>query len=175
MSRRWSAGGGTFDRLAPARYRYLLWRDVATLSGEGTLLFVMLNPSTADDRKDDPTIRRCVGFTESMGYARLEVVNLFALRATDPDALRREADPVGPENDRHIDEAVARARHVVAAWGASVPFLGTRPTRDEEVISRVIKERRVPLYSLGRTGDGHPRHPLYVPASACLSLYRPAL
>lgn len=108
---------GNVAQFSPcAKYRYLLTRE--GLGGTGTCLFIMLNPSTADAMVDDATIRRCSGFAQRWGYARLEVANIYAYRSTDPRALRDLADPVGPENDQYIAEAVARADKVVCAWGA---------------------------------------------------------
>jgi hypothetical protein len=142
------------------RYRYRLVREDLGLLGTGTLLWIMLNPSTADAHADDPTIRRVRSFTEREGFGRLEVVNLFALRATNPDALReaeeRDEDPVGPENRRHIAEAIAEADRVVAAWGALAPG-----TRAAEVRLQAANLKRG-LWCLGETSDGSPRHPLYV-------------
>src|SRR5947209_16246810 len=96
-------------------YRYSLWRQWSTDCPP--VAFIMLNPSTADDRKDDPTIRRCIGFARAWGFGALEVVNLFAYRATDWSKLLEVDDPVGPENDDYIVQAVERCPCVVAAWG----------------------------------------------------------
>src|SRR3989449_11540410 len=96
-------------------YRYALWRRWAA---GPQVLFVMLNPSTADAQRDDPTIRRCIGFARRWGCGGIEVVNLFALRATDPRRLRYTRDPVGPENVAHLARAAGRASLVGAAWGA---------------------------------------------------------
>jgi hypothetical protein len=98
-------------------YRYLLGRRVG--DGQRAALFVMLNPSTADASDDDPTIRRCRRFARREGCGLLEVVNLFAYRATDPVALRLAEDPVGPANDHFISKAVERAALVVVAWASS--------------------------------------------------------
>src|SRR4028119_2392792 len=90
--------GAIFD---PTRtYRYALWRtwDAA----RPPVAFVLLNPSTADARRDDPTIRRCANFARTWGFGGLEVVNLFAFRATHPTDLKCAADPVGPQNDVHL-------------------------------------------------------------------------
>ncbi len=81
-------------------YRYRLWRTWD--ASKPTLAFLMLNPSTADATEDDPTIRRCLGFAKEWGYGSLVVVNLFALRSPNPDALRENDDPVGPENGEHL-------------------------------------------------------------------------
>ena len=78
----------------------------------------MLNPSTADAERDDPTIRRCIGFSRAWGFGGAEMVNLFALRSTDPGRLREAADPVGPGNVAHIADAARGATQVIAAWGA---------------------------------------------------------
>ena len=114
----------------------------------------MLNPSTADARRDDPTIRRCMGFARLWGYSVLEVRNLFAWRATDPRELLTAPDPTGgPRGDREL-QAVAKADLVIAAWGARVPF-----ARDREALALL---GGCDLKCLGRTRNGQPRHPLYV-------------
>lgn len=141
------------SRAAPSAYRYALARPL----GDGaTVTFVMLNPSTADATTDDPTIRRCIRFATTWGFGRLEVVNLYALRATDPAELWCAADPVGPDNDTHLARAMATADLVVAAWGAR------RPPGHAERVDLVLG--RASVHCLGRNRDGSPRHPLYVPA-----------
>ena len=125
----------------------------------------MLNPSTADARRDDPTIRRCMGFARTWGYGGVEVVNLFALRATDPSRLRIARDPVGPENDAHIRAVARRSSALVVAWGIH----GALRERDAEVLA--LLSRRAPTHSLGWTKDGHPRHPLYLRRDARLLPY----
>lgn len=144
-------GSALFD--ATGRYRYRLDRRW----GPGPrVAFVMLNPSTANAARDDPTIRRCVGFARAWGFGSLEVVNLFAFRATEPRELTRAADPVGPENDRHVARACARADLIVVAWG------GAALARAREPLTHL---RRKPVYCLGRTRAGAPQHPLYLRAS----------
>jgi hypothetical protein len=142
------------------RYRYRLDRtwDEPMDGKAGYVAWVMLNPSTADAELDDPTIRRCIAFTRSWGYSALSVVNLFALRATDPTQLRVSTDPVGPENNAHLIEVTAGSQLTVAAWGSSWPG----PLAD--YVRRVGAELRQPgdVRCLGRTGQGDPRHPLYV-------------
>lgn len=133
-------------------YRYSLWREWNTTSPR--VLFVMLNPSTADAIKDDPTIRRCMAFARSWGYGSLEVVNLFAYRTSHPAALRAAPDPVGPDNDRHLLAATQRADLIVAAWGHAGGLLN----RNREV----MRQLRGPIHCLGTTQRGHPRHPLYL-------------
>ena len=136
-------------------YRYSLWRRVGP--SPGRVLFVMLNPSTADAIADDPTIRRCSGFARAWGYGELEVCNLFAYRTPYPRELLGVEDPVGPSNDRFLSRAAARADRVLAAWGV----VGMRSARAAVVLENL---RKVPLSCLGRTRDGAPRHPLYVPS-----------
>jgi hypothetical protein len=137
-------------------YRYLLWRRWAEAA---SVLFVMLNPSTADAHHDDPTIRRCLGFARAWGFGALEVVNLFAWRATDPRELRRAHDPVGPRNDHVIAEAAGRSHAVIAAWGNHGALAG----RDRRVAALLAPHR--PRRLGGLTAAVAPRHPLYVAAA----------
>lgn len=136
------------------RYRYRLWRRWDRT--RPLIAFCMLNPSTADERTDDPTIRRCVGFARDWGYGGVEVVNLFALRATDPRELRRARDPIGAGNDGHLVAAAARSAAVVIAWGAHGALLA----RDRRTLAML--SRRARLLALGWTKSGAPRHPLYL-------------
>lgn len=149
---------------SPCRtYRYTLLRDLGMQTPK--LTAVMLNPSTADESKDDPTIRRLIGFARSWGHGSLLVLNLFAIRATDPRVMRAAADPVGPENDDHLRAALIETKRlglpVLAAWGAHGGHLG----RDFHVLHKLVDG--VDWRCLGRTHRGHPKHPLYVPSSAC--------
>ncbi len=139
-------------------YRYSLTRVWGR--PRDMLTFVMLNPSTADHQKDDPTIRRCMGFARSWGFGAITVVNLYALRATRPVHLWEAADPVGPRNDEAIRQAAREASrsvhdYVIAAWGANA-----KPDRVDHV--RRIVEMRTQTRALGLTQNGSPRHPLYV-------------
>ena len=144
-------------------YRYTLGRRW----GNGDLsCWLMLNPSTADESQDDPTIRRCIGFSKAWGYGGLTVVNIFAFRATDPDDMRKADDPVGPGNDAAIVEAAGRAAVVVAAWGVH----GTFRERGRNV-ARLLRDNGVTLQCLGTTKDGHPKHPLYVAAATPLASF----
>lgn len=138
------------------RYRYTLWRSWAGLfgGGKGYAMFVGLNPSTADETLDDPTIRRCIAFARSWGYDGLCMANLFAFRATDPADMLAQADPVGEENDRYLQECAAGAGIVIAAWGCH----GTHRGRDRQVRAMLTK-----LHYLRLTAAGHPGHPLYLP------------
>jgi hypothetical protein len=151
------------------RYRYRLWRVWDdTLP---TCCFIMLNPSRADGDVDDPTIRRCMAFARREGCGRLEVVNLFAWRATDPQELRALADfdkATGPDNGQHLDDGMQGAAIIVAAWGAF------RFGAADNALYRAMRRGRdagLPIFCLGKTKDGYPRHPLYVRADAPLEPY----
>ncbi len=138
---------------ADRRYRWTLRRRW----GPGAYAaFIGLNPSTADETQDDPTIRRCIGFARAWGFDALCMVNLFAYRATDPAEMKRAIDPVGDLNDATLIDVARDAGMVVAAWGAH----GTHMGRDKSVRSLIPK-----LHFLRLTKDGHPGHPLYLPAS----------
>jgi hypothetical protein len=148
-------------------YRYALWRDWTgeLLGGEPfrPLCVIGLNPSTADALKDDPTIRRCVDFARRLGCNALEMVNLFAYRSTDPKVLAKltKEEAIGPENDEMLHQAASRAHHIVAAWGNRGDLFG----RDDEVLYLL---RRYQVDCFGRTKDGSPKHPLYLPRTARL-------
>lgn len=150
---------------ADGRYRYRLSRSWAP--GDRVMLFCMLNPSTADHREDDPTIRRCVGFAKREGCSGLVVVNLYALRATDPKVLFADADPIGVQNDHAIAEAAAAASVIIAAWGASGPKGWEARARR---VAEILRQHR-PLHCLGQTARGAPRHPLYLHRYAALTAF----
>ncbi|MEL6329862.1 MAG: DUF1643 domain-containing protein [Planctomycetota bacterium] len=135
-----------------------------------TLGWVILNPSTADARSDDPTIRRCVRFGVDNAFGSIVVENLFTLRATDPRELARDAAPVGPRADCALRRLAGRTDTIVLAWGA-VPTSTPRAFRDlrRERIERTLEVLApADLRVLGRTKDGSPRHPLYARADARL-------
>jgi len=117
-------------------------------------MFIGLNPSTADETQDDPTIRRCIGFAKAWGFSALCMTNLFAYRATDPAVMKAEQFPIGgDENDLALRSLSESAGIVIAAWGVH----GTHMERDAAV------KKLVPnLQCLGTTKEGHPRHPLYL-------------
>lgn len=143
--------GAVFDQ--SELYRYWLWRewnaDLPRLS------FVMLNPSTADADRNDPTIRRCIQFAKTWGYGAVDVVNLFAYRATQPRILRQAKAPIGQENDRHLQTVCDRADAIVLAWGNWGSMYG----RDRSVLELLDGQS---AFCLGVTRSGQPRHPLYV-------------
>jgi hypothetical protein len=147
------------------RYRYYLSR---TIGGGGSVAtFIMLNPSTADHRVDDPTIRKATGFALRWGCGELHVVNLFAFRATRPAELRKAADPVGADNRAWVRRAVGLASDglVVCGWGIHGKFAG-----QDEVVLGWIADLCRPM-CLGLTRGGHPRHPLYRPYAAELAAF----
>jgi hypothetical protein len=137
--------------LSPCRrYRFALWRRWE--SGP-QVLFIMLNPSTADELADDPTIRRCIGFARSWGYGSLAVGSLFAYRTTSPGELRDSPDPVGSENDRWLAILQKESSLTIAAWGNHCRLLGR---------SSAVSSLLPGLHILGLNVLGEPRHPLYV-------------
>ncbi len=144
------------------QYRYRLWREWDNLGPKCT--FVMLNPSTADAEHDDPTIRRCVGFARALACGRLEVANLYPLRATDSSVLITHPDPVGPAKraDEAILEAVSDASWIVCAWGAH-PIARSRAASVLQLIRH--SGRSDYLFHLGLNRDRSPKHPLYVASS----------
>ena len=141
-------------------YRYSLTR--AWDPALPTILFIGLNPSTADSTQDDPTVRRCIGFARDWGYGTMTLANLFALRSTDPAQLWTAHDPIGPNNDEWIRRMADSAAMVVAAWGAHGGLLG----RDRHVIAMLPS-----VQCLGRTRAGHPRHPLYLSKHTPLEVF----
>lgn len=151
----WGLATATFS--PDRKWRYLLTRTWdASLP---TVNFLMLNPSTADALQLDPTNRRCVGFAQAWGFGSLVTTNIFAFRSTDPKGLRSVCDPVGPENDSVIERAAVNSDLVIGAWGTHGAFLD----RGSEVV-RLLGSVGLSLYALRLTKDGHPGHPLYVPA-----------
>jgi hypothetical protein len=151
-------------------YRYLLTR---TWTPGPVVLFVMLNPSTADAATDDPTMRRCLGFARRHGFGGLTVVNLFALRTTDPAGLGEHPDPVGPDTDAFIAAAASSTDRHVAAWGAH-PTARTRAAAVTAALTSLAhRGRRSSLACLGLTKTGQPRHPLYLPSDSVLTTYQP--
>lgn len=136
-------------------YRYQLWRIWDP--NRPLVLFVMLNPSTADHTKDDPTIRRCTGFAKSWGYGGFYVGNLFAYRSTDPKQLYNAHFPIGDDNYTHLQEMSLKCDKIVLAYGNShlVKQLITAGHRD------CFKEWE--LFCIDQSADGTPKHPLYLP------------
>lgn len=141
-------------------YRYHLWRRWdETLP---TMVWVMMNPSTADASEDDPTIRRCIGFAKREGCGGISVRNVFALRATNPDELLKHHDPFGPDNESHL--LAARNCHLmsvlVLGWGAKIKRLAWAYQKASACL--VMQSPKC----FGTTKGGDPRHPLYLPGNA---------
>ena len=135
------------------KYRYSLSR--IWYIHKPIVCFIMLNPSIADAKIDDPTIRRCIGFAKTWGFGGLCVVNLFAYRATVPKELKHIKNPIGEKNDKHILKAVDSSVYTILAWGVN----GTFMDRDQAVIKLLNGcDYRV----LGKTKNGIPKHPLYL-------------
>lgn len=152
------------------RYRYLLSRG-QVLPTSPDVGVIMLNPSTADSFSDDPTIRRVRAFAGRLhherghsGVPRIVVANVYALRSTDPKALKTHRDPFGPDNAAALTWVIANSRNLIVAWGASLPV----PERDSLPISHVQAQVQTyrnsgrPTWCLGVTKGNHPRHPLYL-------------
>jgi len=153
------------------KYRYRLTRDLG-FDGEGSCCFIMLNPSTADEEKDDPTIRRCIGYAKTFGFMFLEVVNLFAYRSTSPDVLYGMSRDVavGPDNDRHIAETCNASRLIVCAWGNH----GLLFNRAGDVLSLIRAQQGAnPMALKINRASGQPAHPLYLRADAKLLEIKP--
>jgi hypothetical protein len=150
-------------------YRYSLTRAWFGVPGtpEKTMVFCGVNPSTADENVLDPTLRRCVSFARREGCTKLVVVNLFALRSTDPLALYSHPCPEGPENTPAIVLAAIDARPggiFLAGWGCHGEHLG-----QGRKVASLLTGRGVSMWCLGRTTAGHPRHPLYLRSDAAIT------
>ncbi len=148
------------------RYRYQLTREWS--QGKSTVLWLMLNPSTADAMVDDRTIGRCIEFSKRFGVDRLAVCNLYAFRATKPASMwkaeKAGVDIVGPENDSHIMNESPDL--IVCGWGGNA-----KPDRVARVFE--LLDGSAPIYCLHKNDDGSPKHPLYIKGDAPLTVWRP--
>lgn len=124
------------------------------------VLFIGLNPSYANDVRDDHTIKRCISFAKQWGFGRLLVGNLFALITDKPYELKQSYTPIGDSNDSYLLRLADEAQQIILCWGNN----GRYQNRDQEVL-RLLKNRTVKLYHLGLTKHGCPHHPLYLPTS----------
>lgn len=136
---------------ADRKYRYVLTRIWD--EKKPTVVFIGLNPSTADEEVDDETIRKCIGYAKRWGYGKLIMVNLFAFRSTDSSMLKRVEDPVGPDNDSYIQKCVSESNLVIACWGNHGKLLN----RDKALMGSLPN-----LVCLKRNKNGTPHHPLYL-------------
>jgi hypothetical protein len=146
------SSGATFSECK--KYRYRLWRKWGDAP---PAVFIMLNPSTADEVDNDPTVERCERRARAMGHGGLRVANIFALRSTDPQVLYTAEDPVGPDNDASILESAKDAGIVICAWGCD----GNLNGRGEQVLA-MLKQAGIEPHYLVLNKDGTPKHPLYV-------------
>ena len=145
---------------ARGRYRTFLERrwDGQPFGSPGIVAWIMMNPSTADEQVDDPTVRRCRDFTRRWGHGAMVVLNIFALRATKPAMLLEDADPVGPGNDAAIRHWAGQASRVIAAWG-----LPPKPLRARgRAVAAMLAAEGVTVEALKVTQSGEPGHPLYI-------------
>jgi hypothetical protein len=148
---------GTAIISACQRYRYRLERDLGS-SGRIAAV-IMVNPSTADAETDDHSIRKCLGFANRLGISKLVVGNKFAFRATDIKKLPDVSDPVGPENDFHLEQILREADLHIVAWGRLAKLPRSLRHRWREVV-QIANRVGCPLFCLGTNQDGHPTHPL---------------
>jgi len=135
-------------------YRFALWRIWD--ESMGNAMFIGLNPSTADEIVDDPTIVRCINFAKSWGYGGLSMANLFAFRATNPDDMFNAIDPIGPDNDEWLVRLAKASDIVIAAWGNDGSYLGR---------SIEVKKLKLNFHYLKMNISGEPAHPLYLDSS----------
>lgn len=152
------------------RYRYTLEHVIDPLLHETQprrIMWIGLNPSTADENRLDPTLRRIRAFSAGWGFTSFVMTNLFAYRATLPGDMKREADPVGPENNRWLRATADGCAEIVAAWGTHGEHVG----REVEVM-RLLGMAR--LACLGLNRGGSPKHPLYVSGDTALVPFRAA-
>lgn len=153
------------------RYRLEFEHRYAADSADRRVTWILLNPSTADENALDPTLRRVRTWSEGWGFRYITIVNLFAYRATKPASLLRVPDPIGPDNDREIREAVDASEEVVLAWGGVAPRLRARARQVEELLESI--DRLEGAQCLGTTQTGEPRHPLYLPGGTSPEDYTP--
>jgi len=144
-------------------YRYVLTRplqDLLSITNRPTraVNFIMLNPSTATEQQNDPTIRRCMGYASDWDYDELLITNIFAYRSTDPFQLRLQSDPIGRENNHYLREIAKLSDRIICAWGTH----GELNNRGAEVL-RLLSD--FDLYCLKQTSGDHPSHPLYLKRS----------
>jgi len=139
------------------KHRYELWRYLPG-GTRGTVLFILLNPSTADEKKNDPTVRRCIWYAVHWGFSKIFIGNLFGFRATYPKKMKNADDPFGPDNFIHIENMALKSELVVAGWGTHGAFVDGGKILKSALVMKGIK-----LHYLKLTEGGFPSHPLYLP------------
>ncbi|MGL5953282.1 MAG: DUF1643 domain-containing protein [Providencia rustigianii] len=145
------------------KYRYDLFRIWDET--KPYLMFIGLNPSTADHELDDPTIKRCIGFAEKLDFGGVCMCNLYALRATNPSAMMSSESPIGSDNDMYVKKHALSAGMVIAAWGNHGCYLN----RDKEILDIL----NVDVFALDINKSGQPKHPLYIHSDNEPKIYRP--
>jgi len=157
------------------KHRYALWREWPDLLNRSSdtvprfAMFIGLNPSTADETLDDPTIRRCIRFSKDWGFDAYCMTNLFAFRATDPNDMKAFSEPMGPENWEWIVDLGKQAGIVVAAWGNHGEFQGRGPELVE-----LLRDSGIVIHALEvNQSTGMPKHPLYIKATTQPKEYKP--
>ncbi len=151
-----SASGAVFN--STRTHRYVLWRLLEEHDPKRAIAFIGLNPSTADEVKNDPTVTRCIGYARRWGYGRFFMLNIFSLRSTDPKGLYNCPCPAEPRNDRAIMEVARRVERVMLCWGNH----GRQMERGQKVLDML---QGFSCYHLTKTKAGQPGHPLYLKAS----------
>jgi len=144
-------------------YRYLLERE---LDGKKHICFIMLNPSIANEKIDDPTIRRVIDFGIKFNAKKIWIVNLFAFVTSDPSYLLNTNDPIGKNNDKYIEKYSRLADIIILGWGNKGKFLG----RDKEVLKK-LKKFKHKVFALKILKNGSPSHPLYLKKTSELIKY----
>lgn len=168
MNSNWN-GGAEFSK--DRKHRFALYRTKKSIFDQKEkvkrILWIMLNPSTADEDHNDPTIRRCMGFSERWGYNHVEIANLFSLRSTDPKALMEDSnESYYASNMQWLIHVAVTNNFVVCGWGNH----GSYKNRGKEVVEMLAPF--ADLHCLGITKNGHPMHPLYLPYEAKPFIYR---
>lgn len=149
--------------LSPDRkYRYCLTREWD--SSKPNLVYILLNPSTADETINDPTISRCIDIAKYNGFGSIKVMNLFAYRATQPPDMKCQCDPVGPENDKYLLEET-KDSIILLAWGNHGNFMN----RSAAVVT-LLQDKE--LFCLAKNKSGEPKHPLYIKTETKLHPFR---
>lgn len=165
MSRIWIGEGSSGAIFSDCRkYRYTLWRRWGLFGRQSNhpefvdeadmVAFIGLNPSTADERIDDPTIRRCIGFAKQWGFGGMVMLNAFAYRATDPKVMKEQAEPIGEWNDEAIHAVTRLCGKVICCWGNHGTWMN-RNERLHEILPNLACH-------LGQTKTYQPKHPLYL-------------
>jgi hypothetical protein len=147
------------------KYRYTLWRRWNSDWDTNYINFIGLNPSTADETRNDPTIRKCLGFAKRWGYSGMCMTNIFAFRATKPTDLKQEENPTGLDNQHFIISVASSAKLIIVAWGNHGKWMN----QDLTVLDRI---QGYPIKCLKQNKNGSPMHPLYVPYDTPFIEYR---